>query len=337
MTTIRKDIIVIGASAGGYDALSEVLKMLPHDFPGSIIVVNHMSASSTGAGLVSYLTKFTRLPCKLAEDGEDLQYGKVYVAPADYHTLLSPEKIIVVRGPRENKFRPGIDPLFRSAAVAYSSRVIGIILTGMLEDGTVGMKAIKDCGGTTIVQEPEEAAFPDMPLTVQKSIKVDYTLSLIEIGNILIELVNKPASNHVEIPDELKLENEVAIRFLTGNSIVQQLGKVSPFVCPDCGGSLWQKDVGDSVQFRCHSGHSYDINNLLLRKSEGLEESFWISLRLLEEKKNILLLMAEKSGPLNQNHSTSIEERISEIETHINRLREFLFYHKTKDKVNIME
>lgn len=328
----KKDIIVIGASAGGYEAICKILKNIPKEFPASIVLVNHLSPSSTGEGLVTYLKKNTKLNCVLAHDGDELQKGTVYIAPADFHTLLSKEGLVVVRGPRENKYRPAIDPMFRSAAVAFSSRVIGIILTGMLEDGTMGMKAIKDCGGTTIIQDPEEATFPDMPVVVKNSVQVDYILSIKEIANLLVELVNQVAEEIKEVPEHLKLENEVATRFITGNQVVEQLGEVAPYVCPDCGGSLWQRDMEGSVLFRCHSGHSYDMHSLLHRKTQGLEESFWISLRILEEKKNLLLLMQSKDKSNNSHQQESYKERVKEINTHINRIREFLFQHRTENK-----
>jgi two-component system, chemotaxis family, protein-glutamate methylesterase/glutaminase len=235
----------------------------------------------------------------------------------------------VVKGPRENKYRPALDPIFRSAAVSFSNRVIGVILTGMLEDGTAGMQAVKRCGGTTIVQDPEEAFFSDMPTIVKKTIHVDYTLTLIEINKKLPFLIEKAVEGTVEIPEDLILENDIALRHFTGKQVVEQLGELSPFTCPDCGGSLWQRDVTGIPQLRCHAGHSYNASRLLKRKSEGLEESFWVSLRLLEEKKNLLILMAENyKGSPNDAVYRNLRERIEEANTHISRIRKFLFYQK---------
>lgn len=326
MTSNKKDIIVIGASAGGFEAMSNLLQGLPQGFEASIFIVVHMNASSTGNGLVSYLRKATKATCKLAENNEPIEKGTIYIAPPDFHMILEPEKIKVIKGPRENKFRPAIDPLFRSAAVNFSSRTIGIILSGLLEDGTAGMHAIKKCGGTTIIQDPDEAAFPDMPLIVSRTMKVNYILPVSDIGKILLSLIKEPANENAAIPDELILENKIAHRHLMGTELAEKVGELSTYVCPECGGNLWQKNEEGFTHFRCHTGHTFDPHNLLYRKSEGLEESIWISLRLLEEKKNLFLLLAEKSKHEDNGFAArQFHEKANESAIHIERMREFLF------------
>src|ERR1700710_1870901 len=177
-------IMVIGASAGGIPAISSLCGGLPPDLPAAVFVVLHMSALSSAERLARIFQRHTDLVCQAAGDGEIIKAGHLYVAQPNHHLLLGEGVMKLNQGTRENKYRPSIDVLFRSAAVAYRSRVIGIILTGMLEDGTSGMYAIKRCGGICIVQEPEEADFGDMPQSVLNQVEVDYRVSLTEIGSL---------------------------------------------------------------------------------------------------------------------------------------------------------
>ena len=184
-------LVVIGASAGGMEALKKLVAQFPKDFPAPVFIVNHMSADTTGEALVKVLNASGSLNCVHAHDEQAFESGNIYLAPSDQHMLVEKGKILITKGARENRSRPAIDPLFRSAAVAYGNRVIGLILTGYLDDGTSGMMAIKRCGGVCIAQDPEDASYPDMPQSVIKNVGADYCLPIAGMGALLSELLTR--------------------------------------------------------------------------------------------------------------------------------------------------
>src|SRR5437762_1320862 len=187
----RGRIVVIGTSSGGLEALSSLLKQLPSDFPAPILVVQHLSPDTNGSVLLEVIQRNTSLNCKLAQDGDRIQSGHLLIAPPDHHMLLKKGHVLVTKGARENRYRPAIDPTFRSAAVAYGHCVIGIILTGGLDDGTAGLKAIQSCAGICVVQDPTTSLYPDMAQSALDNMKVDFCLPLNEIGSVLHRLVSR--------------------------------------------------------------------------------------------------------------------------------------------------
>jgi two-component system, chemotaxis family, protein-glutamate methylesterase/glutaminase len=234
MSSNGSHIIVIGTSAGGLEALDEVIGQLPAGLQASIFIVQHMAAEATGDALLHRLGSHS-LKCKLASDGESFKNGNVYIAPADYHLLVKKKRLLVTKGARENRYRPSIDPLFRSAAVAYSSSVIGVILTGMLDDGTAGLIAIKKCGGVTVVQDPKDAAYPEMPQSALNNLKVDHCVPLSKMGLLLERLVQEPPGKSRPIPDDIRTEAEIAERVLSDIAQVNTLGSQVPYNCPTAG------------------------------------------------------------------------------------------------------
>jgi Chemotaxis response regulator containing a CheY-like receiver domain and a methylesterase domain len=185
------DIIVIGASMGGIETLSNLVAQFPEDLPAAIFIVVHIAPNGPGV-LAQILDRTGPLTAKLAENGESIRHGRIYVAPPDHHLLVKQGFIRVTRGPRENRSRPAIDPLFRSAAVAYGSRVIGVILTGFQNDGTAGLITIKRCGGVAVVQEPKDALALDMPQSALDSVEVDHCLAVSGMGAVLDRLAREP-------------------------------------------------------------------------------------------------------------------------------------------------
>jgi two-component system chemotaxis response regulator CheB len=179
------NIIVIGTSAGGMEALDDLIGQLPTDLPACIFIVQHMAPESTGEALLHRLRKHKSFGCQLAKRGQTFKPGRIYIAPPDNHLLVKKRTLLVTKGARENRSRPGIDPLFRSAAVTHGPSVIGVVLTGMLDDGTAGLIAIKRCGGVTVVQDPKDAAYPAMPQSALDNLKVDYCVPLSEMGGLL--------------------------------------------------------------------------------------------------------------------------------------------------------
>jgi two-component system chemotaxis response regulator CheB len=296
MPTKGRDVIVIGTSAGGLEALDQLIGQLPTDLPASIVIVQHMDPGNSGEPLLRRLGRHAAFHPKLARNGERLKPGQIYIAPPDNHLLIKKGKMLVTKGAAENRHRPGIDPLFRSAAVSYGSRVIGVLLTGMMDDGTAGLIAVRRCGGLTVVQDPRDAAYSGMPLSALDNANVDFCVSMAEMGPLLTTLVSKPHGKSKTVPEAVRTEAVIAERVLSDISQVNGLGDQVPYNCPGCGGVLWKIDGPGKKRYRCHTGHSYSGLSLLASQSEKIEEMLWISLRMFEERKNLLTSMAKDSA-----------------------------------------
>ncbi|GAB3857506.1 chemotaxis protein CheB [Hymenobacter terrigena] len=318
-------LIVVGTSAGGMPALAEFVAHLPATLPAAVLVVQHFAPDSNGQQLVERLARHTALPCRLPTDGEHLMAGTLYLAPPDRHLLAkdgSVPHLLVTKGPRENHYRPAADALFRSAAVAYGTRVVGVVLTGMLHDGTAGLEFIKRCGGIAIVQDPQEAEFPSMPESALQNVDVDYVVPLSQMAFLLDEITHTPPpQRQPDIPEDLKQEAAIAERVVGDSMAVASLGHPVPLTCPDCGGNLWEVDQGKVLRYRCHTGHAFNAESLLHNSQQQLEETLWVALRMMEERKNLLTGMAVRGAGT---YSIQQEEKLDEIKKHINRLREFL-------------
>lgn len=294
------DIIVIGASAGGIEALKEIAGGLPTDFPASVFVVLHTAPDSPGV-LADILDRAGALSAMNAVDGERIRPGRMYVAPPDRHLVIEPNSVRLTRGPKENRFRPAVDPLFRSAAQVYGPRVIGVILTGNLDDGTAGLRAVKQLGGTAVVQDPREALAPSMPRSAMRHARVDHCLPLSEIAPLLVRLTSTPIEEEgtYEVPKDIEIEVRIAKEDTALDVGVLKLGEPSNFACPDCHGVLLLLKEEKLTRFRCHTGHAYSIESLLAEINEGVEDSLWNAIRSIEESILLLRHMAE--------HPTDIE------------------------------
>ena len=325
-------IVVIGASAGGLHSIIEVVAQLKSGMDLSVLIVLHITKISLGEILVNRIQKNTTYTCKIAEHGETLQSEHLYIAPPDVHLMLKKDLVQLGKGPAENRWRPSIDVLFRSAAAAYNSRVVGIVLSGLMQDGTSGMEAIKRSGGTTVVQDPEEAEYPDMPLSVLNNVEVDYVLNLHKIGALLQEMSNGGRPPQKEVPIDIVKEAQIAERVIAGMDNMEELGVKSLYSCPDCGGGLWEVE-GDKIRhFRCHIGHSYIEKDLLLRQVEALESTLWVATRMMEERRNLLTRMAAEEKSKGWMHSAALkQERAEEMKMHIDRLKEILYSAVKKD------
>lgn len=320
MRNTKRNILVIGTSAGGLESLDQLVSQLPSDFSASIFIVQHMSSDATGEALLHKLGRHKTLSCKLAKDGELFKPGHIYIAPPDNHLLVKKKHLMVTKGARENRNRPGIDPLFRSAAVTHGSHVIGVILTGLLDDGTAGLIAIAKCGGVTVVQDPKDAAYPDMAQSALDNLKVDYCVPIAAMGRLLGSLTREPAGKSKPIPQDVKTEAVIAERVLSDVAQVNSLGDQVPYNCPNCGGTLWEIDNPAIRRFRCHTGHSFTALSLLASQSEKIEETLWMSLRMFEERKNLLNSMAKRgvSG------KSDLMQRGKETQAHIERIKAML-------------
>ena len=291
-----RHIVVIGASAGGIDALRVLASALPTEFPTPICVVLHTAPESPGL-LPDILNRAGRLTALSPTDGERLQAGRVYVAPPDRHLVVEPGRVRVTKGPKENRFRPAIDPLFRSAAQVYGPAAIGVILTGNLDDGTAGLWAIKALGGVAIVQDPADALHPSMPHSALQQVKVNHCVPLAQITPLLVTLTATPleAAERSPVPDHVNVEVNIAKEQHPMEAGLEEIADPSRYACPECHGVLLQLKESGRVRFRCHTGHAYSVQSLLAAIREGIEESLWNSIRSLEEGS---LLMRHRSQHL---------------------------------------
>lgn len=320
------DIIVIGASAGGVEALVHLVRNLPRNLPAALFIVLHIPAHSPSL-LPNILSRAGYLEAIQAEDKMKFEYGHIYLAPPDYHLLLEQGYVRVAYGPKENRHRPSVDPLFRSAARVYTSRVIGVILTGALDDGTSGLLAIKRYEGLAVVQDPNEALYPGMPQSALEHVNVDYCVPLAQMGDLLTRLVHEPNKGDLQAAISEDLEKEVRIAEMETNVLQEheQLGKPSAFSCPECGGVLWELQDGNLLRFRCRTGHAFSPESVLAEQSEALERSLWFALKTMEEKVQLsrrIALRAQQHGNLSL--AEGLRDQVQETEQQAATLRQFL-------------
>lgn len=315
-------IIVIGTSAGGLRAIVKLISQLQEDFPAPILVVQHVSPDATGEILLDALNKQGKLKCEHAVNKGEIKPGHLYVAPSDHHLMIDQNHtMLVTKGAAENRSRPGIDPLFRSAAVAFRNRVIGIILTGYLDDGVAGLEVVKRCGGVCIVQDPEDAEYPDMPKSALNHVKVDHCLPISEMGGLLYQLMSRELGSPKSIPEDIQIEAKIAQRVLSDLPSVNALGDQVPFNCPGCGGVLWKINDSSPIRYRCHTGHAYTESSLLAEQTMKIEETMWTALRMFEERKNLLNTMARAHGGA---MAKSALQRAELSQVHIDRIKAIL-------------
>jgi two-component system chemotaxis response regulator CheB len=338
----HRDIIVIGASMGGVEALSTLVAQLPRELPAAVLVVLHLAPLRKSV-LPAILTRAGDLPARHPKDGEPLQPGHVYVAPNDRHLMVEPGKVRVVRGPRENGHRPAVDTLFRSAARAYGPRVVGVVLTGALDCGTAGLLAVKAQGGVAVVQDPADAFCPDMPRNALEYVKADHCVRLREMGLLLERLVATPVTVRAPKPPEpsRRLEAEVKTMTLEEDTLAGEppkYGEPSHFSCPDCGGVLFEMDDEGLLRFRCRTGHGYTSNALVVGQQKGVDEALWAALRALEESAALARRMAIRAKEHQHQHSANrFEERAEEAEAQVLVLRKLLLGGSAPDADAMMD
>ena len=304
----HRDVIVVGASAGGVEALRTLVAGLPGDLPAAVLIVLHVPRSAPSA-LASILARSTTIPVRPAVDGETLRHGRIYVASVDRHLLVSDNRIRLSRGPSENGHRPAIDPLFRSAARGFGPRVIGVVLTGSRDDGAAGLATIARFGGATIVQDPADAAYPAMPRAAIAAVAVDHVVPVAKIGTLLGELAQQPAPDVLAEPDPLLDEEiETALTIPDGAGV---LAGFPGYGCPACGGALYEMGSGRLPRYRCRVGHAWSPESLLEEQSAALESALWMALRALTEKAALSHQMAETFRRHGSEHTRSRFERMA--------------------------
>ena len=312
----HRDIVVIGASSGGIVALLDLVKTLPADFPAPIFVVQHVGADSQSI-LPQLLSHVSPLKARHPQHGEAVEAGVIYVAPPDHHLLVENDKVLVTRGPKENRFRPSIDALFRSAAYSYGPRVIGVVLTGYLDDGTSGLWTVQRLGGLTIVQDPKDAVSPAMPANALQYVDADHVVPLAELGGLLTRLTAEPAPGRPRVSKEemnlLEIELTIAKQDNAFEMGIIDKGELTPFTCPDCHGAVTQLVQGKLIRYRCHTGHAYTINALMSEVSTSVESMLYQTMRGLEEAKMLLQKLGEHFQQDEQNSVADLFFRKSKM------------------------
>jgi two-component system chemotaxis response regulator CheB len=325
------DIIVLGASAGGVEALVGVTSTLPEQLPAAVFIVLHIPAQGHNY-LARILKRSGPLEALEPVDNMPVEPAHIYVAPPDRHMLVERNKIRVVRGPSENRHRPAIDPLFRSAAQAYGPRVVGVILSGALDDGTAGLLAVKRHGGVAIVQDPGEALYPSMPASALAHVQVDRVLPLAAIGPLLVELANMDAPAEEVDPLTQSMAKETALTEMDIAMMENQehLGTPSVFSCPECGGVLWEMEDGGLLRFRCRVGHAFSIESVLAEQSDTLESALWVALKTLQESADLLRRLLQQARHRHQRWSVEhFQERLQETEQRIKLIQSVLMKDET--------
>lgn len=293
---MHRDLVVVGASAGGVEALRTLVSHLPPDLSASVVIVLHIPAGGSSA-LPAILARRTSLPVSAVVDGQPLKQGHIYVARPDHHTLVQHGELRLSKGPTENGYRPAVDVLFRSAALARGPAVIGVILSGALDDGTAGMAAIKSRGGLALVQSPHDAVYSGMPDSVLQHVEVDHVAPVAELGPLIARRVGEWTEPEEVPPASEKLRMEVEVsRDNAGarHGDVLRFGATTTLTCPDCAGSLVAQS-GEARKYRCLVGHAWTPDALLDAYSGGLERAMWMALRTLDEKISLTRRMASDS------------------------------------------
>ena len=304
----HRDLVVIGASAGGLRALREIVSALPGDLPAALFVVMH-SAPEPGTRLADILSGWGSLPTHVAVHGERIRSRRIYVAPNDNHLTLHRDFIRVTRGPKENGHRPAVDPLFRTAARMYGNRVVGVVLTGNLSCGTEGLLAVKAAGGVAVVQSDPE--FSGMPNNAAAHVEVDHLVPLVAIAETVVKLVTEP------IPEQAEAEGRYTVA-----------PQASPIVCPSCQGSMVETVEGGLLRYRCHVGHAFSVDSLLAEQSESLEAALWASVRALEESAQLADRLANSGD---RKLAPRFRDKAAALRQHAGLIQDVLLHGTTLD------
>jgi two-component system, chemotaxis family, protein-glutamate methylesterase/glutaminase len=305
-----RDVVVIGGSAGALDAMVNLVGRLPEDYRGSLLIVSHVGTNRSQ--LPGLLAEAGRLPAAYPVHEEKVRPGHIYVAPPDRHLLLADHCILLSSLPREHFTRPAIDPLFRTAARAYGSRIIGVVLSGGGSDGAAGLHEIHRAGGLTVVQDPAEAAFPEMPETALRAVKADYVVPSTGLAELLTRLIAEPAVGNPGV-DEPKIATEM------------ELEEPFALTCPDCGGAVHEVPGMGLLTYRCHTGHRFSADELLTHQTSDIERAVMVAIRVLRERTALCRRMIEDAGAAGRAHGVAYWTNLKgEADSELRVLRHFL-------------
>jgi two-component system chemotaxis response regulator CheB len=318
----QRDIIVIGSSAGGASVLMELVRRLPADLQAAMFIVTHLPAGRPSE-LAALLDERSPLPIGEAVDGQPIETSRGYVAPPGRHLLLMDRVVRLGRGPHENMARPAVDPLFRSAALAFGSRVIGVILSGFLDDGASGICAVKQRGGLAVVQHPLDAEAPEMPRAALEAVDADHVVNARELPELLVGLAGQPAPESP--PPDPGLAFEVRVAAGAGPPPEELAGFAAPsrLTCPHCHGVLSQVETAGPLRFRCQTGHAFSAEAALAAQQRDVDEAVLVALRVMEERCALVSSMAKEARESGRNAVAELyETRAEEYGRYAATLRE---------------
>ena len=316
----KRNIIVVGTSAGGVEALCEMTKHLPRNLDASIFVVMHIGTETM---LPQILSRCGTLPAVKAENEKRYEAGCIYCAPAHCHLSIKDHKMVLRRGPRENGHRPSADVLFRSAARTHRSKVVGVVLSGGRDDGSAGLYAIKARGGVAIVQDPNEALTPNMPQNALNMVDIDFCLPVRQIADVLVQLTTGKATNITESPNGgTNMEDQATADHPT----VEPPGDQIPVTCPECNGPLYEVKDGELAHFQCFVGHRFLPESLSEQHTEALERALWTAIRKLKERVVLHKKLVERKrrNKGEEELKKRLEESVVTAENDLKLLREIL-------------
>lgn len=317
----RVDTVVIGGSAGSFTALRRLLADLPEDLTAAVLICQHVSSygESHAADLLS---AYSNLPLDLADDGMEIRPGRIYFARPDVHLMIGHDHLHLRRGAHENNFRPAIDPLFRSAAVYRGPRAVGVILSGLLDDGAAGARALHRTGGRILVQSPDSADFPDMPMAALEAVPSAESVPLETLAAEIVSATKLPSTPPEPVPWDIGVELKIAGMEGATMTNEDRLGELSPYNCPSCNGVLWQIEDGPMTRFRCHTGHAYTMNSLSESQDRAIDESLFNTLRAHKGRAALIRQMARKTS--GSESRRRLEERAARYEEDTARLQEII-------------
>jgi two-component system chemotaxis response regulator CheB len=320
-----RDLVVIGASAGGVPVLLDLAAALPADFPACVRVALHVGAHRSL--LPELMSARGALRAAHAYDGEPLQGGTIRIAPPDHHMLVEDGRIRLNRGPRENHARPAIDPLFRTAALSHGQRVVGVVLSGRLDDGTAGLQAIKRCGGLAVVQDPADAEYPEMPRSARDHADVDLCVPAAGLAACLLDCVRAPmAPTAPTVPADIATDQAISAGAGDPMDNLNAIGHASRFACPECAGVLWEIDGSRPRRYRCHTGHGFTLRALARTQDAATEDALWGAMRALQEREALLRELARDADPAGSGDDSreDLVETAERVARHGEQLRDMI-------------
>lgn len=323
VSTETRDTVVLGASAGGIDALRRLLPALSEGSDASVFIVQHLPAEGHSVLDRVLAPRSGAFHLAFARDGERIEPRRMYLAPPDRHLLLEDGHLRLRRGPMENHSRPAIDPLFRSAAVARRGRVIGAILSGLLDDGAAGLLSVKRCGGLAFVQDLHEALEPEMPTRAAENLgeQLDGALTVDALGAKIVQLLGTPAPP-AAVPTELELEIKMLLGQVDGIDALSSNGSPVAVSCPECGGPLWSITDGRLRRYRCHTGHAFGLDSLLSSQQSQIEQALWAAIKGLEQRSHMLMNLTHDAGV--RTRTARYQEEAQRLREHARTLRDVL-------------
>lgn len=332
-------IIVIGGSTGGFEAFKTIVKSLPADFNASVFIVWHMSPDIRGI-LPHVLNNLNSIYATHAYDNEEIKPNRIYIAPPDHHLLVEEGRVRITHGPKENRFRPAIDPLFRSAAYTYGNRVIGVVLSGALDDGTAGLWTVKHYGGIAIVQDPNDAEVPSMPENAIREVKIDYCIPVAGMAGLLTSLSKEKITENTKVMKDEKTKHEIQIA-AEKNALetgLFNMAELSPFTCPECHGVLTTIHDGDLARFRCHTGHAFSPDTLMAAITEKIEDSLYSAIRGMEESIILLNHVGDHFAEANDPKLAALYfKKAKEAEMRSGLVRKAVFNHEQLSKGKLLQ